>query len=73
MEIVHRRRWGRKREFTKSNRAINNVGKRRDVFEWYAKSSIFVLSSQKEGFPNVLLEAMGSGCISFDCPSEMAF
>lgn len=53
---------------------LNNVeliGKRKDIFEWYAKSSIFILSSHKEGFPNVLLEAMGSGCacISFDCPS----
>ena len=53
---------------------INNIeliGKRKDIFQWYAKSSIFVLSSIREGFPNVLLEAMGSGCasISFDCPS----
>jgi GalNAc-alpha-(1->4)-GalNAc-alpha-(1->3)-diNAcBac-PP-undecaprenol alpha-1,4-N-acetyl-D-galactosaminyltransferase len=52
---------------------LNNVeliGKRKDIFEWYAKSSIFVLSSKKEGFPNVLLEAMASGCavVSFDCP-----
>lgn len=55
---------------------VELIGKRKDIFEWYAKSSIFILSSQKEGFPNVLLEAMGSGCvcISFDCPygpSEM--
>ncbi|KIM05682.1 MAG: hypothetical protein KN64_02000 [Sulfurovum sp. AS07-7] len=50
---------------------VELIGKRKDIFEWYAKSSIFVLSSQKEGFPNVLLEAMGSGCacISFDCPN----
>ena len=50
---------------------VEFIGKRKDIFEWYAKSSIFVLSSEKEGFPNVLLEAMGSGCacISFDCPS----
>ncbi len=52
---------------------LNNVqliGKRKDIFEWYARSSIFVLSSEKEGFPNVLLEAMGSGCacLSFNCP-----
>ena len=50
------------------------IGKRKDIFNWYAKSSIFVLSSQKEGFPNVLLEAMGIGCasISFDCPNGPA-
>jgi GalNAc-alpha-(1->4)-GalNAc-alpha-(1->3)-diNAcBac-PP-undecaprenol alpha-1,4-N-acetyl-D-galactosaminyltransferase len=50
---------------------IELAGKRKDIFEWYAKSSIFVLSSEKEGFPDVLLEAMGCGCacISFDCPN----
>ncbi len=53
---------------------VELIGKRKDIFNWYAKSSIFVLSSQKEGFPNVLLEAMGIGCasISFDCPNGPA-
>ena len=49
---------------------VELIGKCNNIFEYYAKSSIFVLSSKKEGFPNVLLEAMASGCavIAFDCP-----
>ena len=47
------------------------VGRQKDIYKWYEKASIFVLSSKKEGFPNVLLEAMGCGCacVAFDCPT----
>lgn len=49
---------------------IKLLGVQENIFDYYARASIFVLSSEKEGFPNVLLEAMsfGCACISFDCP-----
>jgi glycosyltransferase involved in cell wall biosynthesis len=33
-----------------------------ELSEQYAKASVFILLSQAEGFPNVILEAMAHGC-----------
>lgn len=37
------------------------VGKTANPFLWFAKSEIGIISSKREGFPNVLLEMMASG------------
>ncbi len=41
------------------------------VFEWYARASVYVMGSREEGLPMVLLEAKAFGLpvISFNCPT----
>jgi glycosyltransferase involved in cell wall biosynthesis len=51
--------------------AVHVPGAVTDVDAWLQHASLFVLTSQFEGFPNALLEGMAAGlpCISTDCPS----
>jgi len=55
---------------------IKFLGFKKNVDAYLSRSSIFAFTSESEGYPNALLEAMCSGlaCISFDClagPSDM--
>ncbi len=49
---------------------IELIGRQKDIWPWYARASVFAMTSRYEGFPNALLEAMacGCGCVSYDCP-----
>jgi glycosyltransferase involved in cell wall biosynthesis len=48
---------------------VTFAGFRSEPWRLLAESSVFVLSSAHEGFPNVLIEAAASGCaiVSSDC------
>ncbi len=52
--------------------ALPGVGK--DMRAAFAAADLFVLPSRYEGYPNVLLEALASGCavIATDCPGATA-
>jgi len=53
------------------NNKISLLGLQSNVHEYYNKSKIFAFSSDYEGFPNALIEAMHFGLpsISTNCPS----
>ncbi len=47
------------------------VGYQQNPYAWLSRAAVFVLASDYEGFPNVVLEAMACGVpvVATDCPS----
>lgn len=55
---------------------VKLIGFKSNLQDYYTQAEVFVLSSRSEGYPNVLVEAMGMGCacVAMDCefgPSEI--
>ena len=48
---------------------VHLPGQAGNISEWYERADLFTMSSQFEGFPNALAEAMAHGlpAVSFDC------
>lgn len=53
---------------------VSMVGYQEDPFSWYRRASVFVLASEEEGLPRVLVEAMACGLtpVSTDCKGDGA-
>ena len=51
--------------------SVQLCGRTNDIAVTLSKHDLFIMSSNYEGMPNALMEAMGVGlpCISTDCPT----
>jgi hypothetical protein len=49
---------------------VTAVGYRRDVWEYYARASVYVMTSAVEGFPTTLIESKFHGipCVAYELP-----